>query len=112
MAMIGNPKIDVPDIEALSQIASKHKIPLVLDNTVGTPYLFLAKDFGAVCTPDIYGFNAKGILQYRGRVDSAGPKAADANTKRELKESMLEIAETGLSTQPQYPSMGCSIKWK
>ena len=81
--------------------------PYVIDETQE-----IARAYDAVCTPDIYGFDAKGVLQYRGRVDSAGPKAADANTKRELKEAMLEIAETGRTTQPQFPSMGCSIKWQ
>lgn len=81
--------------------------PYVIDETQD-----IARAYDAVCTPDIFGFNADGILQYRGRVDSAGPKAANANTKRELKEAMLEIAETGQSTQLQSPSMGCSIKWK
>ena len=81
--------------------------PYVIDETQD-----IARAYDAVCTPDIYGFDAKGILQYRGRVDSAGPKPADSNTKHELKEAMLEIAKTGQSTQPQFPSMGCSIKWK
>lgn len=45
--MIGNPKLDVPDIEALAQISQKHKIPLIVDNTVPSPYLFNPIKHGA-----------------------------------------------------------------
>lgn len=81
--------------------------PYLIDETQNT-----AKAYGAVCTPDIFGFNASGILCYRGRVDSAGPNPADSNTKRELREAMREIAETSQGPAEQHPSMGCSIKWK
>lgn len=64
----------------------------------------VAKAYGAVCTPDYFGFNKDLKLQFRGRLQSGGT--------RELYEAMKEIAETGKSTQPQHPSMGCSIKWR
>lgn len=81
------------------------------------PYLIdeaqkVAKAYRAVCTPDIFGFNAQGILQYRGRLDSAGPNLADVNTRAELKEAMMRIADIGAGPHQQFPSMGCSIKWK
>ncbi|MBM3301067.1 MAG: O-acetylhomoserine aminocarboxypropyltransferase/cysteine synthase, partial [Deltaproteobacteria bacterium] len=44
---IGNPKMDVPDIAALSQIAHEHSLPLVVDNTLATPYLFRPIEHGA-----------------------------------------------------------------
>ena len=44
---LGNPSIKVADIEALAKIAHKHGIPLVVDNTVPTPYLCKPIDFGA-----------------------------------------------------------------
>ena len=80
------------------------------------PYLIdesqeVAKAYDAVCTPDLYGFNADGQMQYRGRLDSAGPNEANADTKRELVDAMLQIANTGEGPSEQYPSMGCSIKW-
>lgn len=81
------------------------------------PYLIdetqdIARAYGAVCTPDIFGFNADGTLCYRGRVDSAGPKEAGAGTKRELLEAMRQVAATGQGPAEQFPSMGCSIKWR
>ncbi|MCB9987800.1 MAG: thioredoxin family protein [Rhodospirillales bacterium] len=81
------------------------------------PYLIdetqeIARAYGAVCTPDLFGFNVNGILQYRGRLDSAGPNEAETDTVRELRNAMLAIAETGTGPAKQVPSMGCSIKWK
>jgi hypothetical protein len=80
------------------------------------PYLFdetqeVAKRFGAVCTPDFFGFNADGYLQYRGRLDESR-KEAVPGARRELFEGMQQVAETGRGPEEQIPSMGCSIKWK
>ncbi|MCR5212361.1 MAG: O-acetylhomoserine aminocarboxypropyltransferase/cysteine synthase [Lachnospiraceae bacterium] len=44
---LGNPGSDIPDIEALSKIAHENKIPLVIDNTFGTPYLIRPVELGA-----------------------------------------------------------------
>lgn len=44
---IGNPKLGVLDIEALAKVAHKHNIPLIVDNTVATPYLWRPFEFGA-----------------------------------------------------------------
>lgn len=87
------------------------------DHDFSFPYLVdetqeVANAYGAVCTPDIYGFDAAGLLQYRGRVDSAGPNEAAPDTVRELREAMLQVIKTGRAPAEQYPSMGCSIKWK
>ena len=80
------------------------------------PYLVdedqsVGKAYGAVCTPDFFGFNAKGELQYRGRLDDA--KMGDpTGRKRELVDAMRLIAKTGEGPRDQTPSMGCSIKWR
>lgn len=80
------------------------------------PYLVdetqeVGKAYDAVCTPDFFGFNAKGELQYRGRLDDA--RMGDATgRKRELVDAMMMIAETGNGPREQMPSMGCSIKWR
>ena len=81
------------------------------------PYLHdesqkIAKAYDAVCTPDFFGFNARGELQYRGRLDASGKKPADETTRRELYDAMAQVAETGQGPREQVPSMGCSIKWK
>lgn len=93
----------------MQKFAKEHNFtfPYLLDETQAT-----AKAYGAICTPDIFGFNANHQLQYRGRLDSAGPNPADAATKKELIEAMLRIADIGAGPHRQFPSMGCSIKWK
>ncbi len=71
----------------------------------------VAKSYGAVCTPDFFGFNANLELQYRGRLD-ASRKEAVANAPRDLFEAMRQVATTGHGPLEQFSSMGCSIKWK
>ena len=80
------------------------------------PYLHdadqsVAKAYDAVCTPDFFGFDALGALQYRGRLDESGRNPAALNARRELFEAMKQVATTGRGPQHQTPSMGCSIKW-
>ncbi|MGC8506819.1 MAG: thioredoxin family protein [Thiomonas sp.] len=81
------------------------------------PYLFdesqvVAKAYGAVCTPDFFGFNADLKLQYRGQLDASRKQAAAPDVRRDLFEAMKQIAATGIGPDEQYPSIGCSIKWK
>ena len=82
----------------------------------GFPYLVdetqeVARAWGAVCTPDFFGLNAAGELQYRGRIDDA--KMGDASNRTpELMNAMLQIAATGKGPAEQSPSMGCSVKWR
>lgn len=71
----------------------------------------VAKRYGAVCTPDFFGFNADMELQYRGRLD-ASRKEAVQNAPRDLYNAMLQVAQTGRGPEAQIASMGCSIKWK
>lgn len=82
----------------------------------GFPYVIdedqsIGKTWGAVCTPDFFGLNAAGELQYRGRLDSAA-MGDPAGRTRELVDAMRLIAETGHGPEHQTPSMGCSIKWR
>lgn len=81
--------------------------PYLLDETQA-----VAKAYGAVCTPDFFGYNADLKLQYRGRLDASRKEAADENVRRDLFEGMKQVAETGKGPEDQIPSMGCSIKWK
>ena len=81
------------------------------------PYLLdesqeVAKAYGAVCTPDFFGYNADLELQYRGRLDASRKETAPADVRRDLFEAMSEVARTGKGPKDQIPSMGCSIKWK
>jgi len=80
------------------------------------PYLYdetqeVARAWGAACTPDFFGLDADGGLQYRGRLDASG-KQPLPEARRELFEAMRQVAETGHGPAEQVASMGCSIKWK
>ena len=81
------------------------------------PYLYdptqdVARSYGAVCTPDFFGFNAQLELQYRGRLDASGRAPAAADARRELFEALREIAASGKGPREQTASIGCSIKWR
>jgi peroxiredoxin len=81
------------------------------------PYLYdesqaVARAYGAVCTPDFFGFNRDLELQYRGRIDASGRQPAPPDARRELRDAMLQVAATGRGPAEQLPSIGCSIKWK
>lgn len=94
--------------EKMKAFAERHKFtfPYLLDEDQA-----VARACGAVCTPDFFGFNGAGELQYRGRLDDAGMENP-ANRKPELLDAMRLIAQTGNGPAAQTPSMGCSIKWK
>ncbi len=82
----------------------------------GFPYLLdetqaVARAYGAVCTPDFFGYNADLKLQYRGRLDESRKEAAGPGVRRELFEAMRLVAETGRGPADQVQSIGCSIKW-
>lgn len=94
--------------ENMKKIAQEYNFPF--------PYLLditqeVAKQYGAVCTPDFFGYNADLTLQYRGRLDASRKETAADNVKRDLFEAMKQIAQTGKGPEQQIPSMGCSIKW-
>ena len=95
--------------ENMQAVAEKWQFPFpyVLDETQA-----VAKAYGAVCTPDFFGYNADLQLQYRGRLDESRKQAADAHVRRDLFEAMKQVAQTGQGPLEQIPSMGCSIKWK
>ena len=93
--------------ENMKKMALSHNFPF--------PYLVdetqeVARAYGAVCTPDFFGYNNKLGLQYRGRLDESRKESVD-DAKRELFEAMKQISRTGRGPDHQIPSMGCSIKW-
>jgi hypothetical protein len=100
------PEDDFPHMQAL---AEELQLPF--------PYLFdqtqeVARAYGAVCTPDFFGYNKELGLQYRGRLDASGREPGPTDARRELFEAMVQVAETGRGPAQQTPSMGCSIKWR
>jgi peroxiredoxin len=92
----------------MKAFAARHDLtfPYVIDATQE-----VARAYGAQCTPDFFGFNARDELQYRGRLD-ASRMTPIADARRDLYEAMKQIAETGQGPKEQLPSMGCSIKWR
>jgi len=81
--------------------------PYLLDETQS-----VARAYGAVCTPDFFGYNGRLELQYRGRLDASGRNPAPPDASRELFAAMRLIAETGQGPRQQTASIGCSIKWR
>lgn len=81
--------------------------PYVLDESQA-----VARAYGAVCTPDFFGYNAALELQYRGRLDASGSRPAAPDARRDLYLAMLQVATTGAGPTEQVASMGCSIKWR
>jgi len=110
VAVMANDPTDYPEdsFDNMKQVSEKLKFPF--------PYLYdetqaAAQAFGAVCTPDFFGYNKDLKLQYRGRLD-ASRKEPVPNAPRDLFEAMKQVAQTGQGPREQIPSMGCSIKWK
>jgi peroxiredoxin len=85
----------------------------------GLPFAYLhdetqdvARAYGAVCTPDFFGFNDKLELVYRGRLDEGRTDPPPKGAKRELLDAMTLVARTGEGPAKQMPCVGCSIQWK
>jgi peroxiredoxin len=91
-------------LEAIKQMAIP--FPYLVDEGQS-----VAKAFKAQCTPDIYLFDKNKALVYHGRIDDNW-KDEEAVTREELKEAMNNLAAGLPAAKKQYPSMGCSIKWK
>lgn len=114
---IGFVGINSNDVEAYPDDSFDNMKLFADKHSFNFPYLFdetqeVAKAYDAVCTPDFFCFDSDLKLQYRGRLDSAG-KSDVPDAKRELFNAM-EIVASGESIENirQYPSIGCSIKWK
>jgi peroxiredoxin len=111
VAIMSNDPTDYPEdsFENMQRLAEVYDFPFpyLLDETQE-----VAKAYGAVCTPDFFGYGPDLGLQYRGRLDESRKETAPEGVRRDLFEAMKEVAETGKGPSEQIPSMGCSIKWK
>ncbi len=104
------------DYQNYPQDAPEHMLQFASRYGFNFPYLIdedqsVARAYDAVCTPDFFGLNANGELQYRGRIDDSG-MGDPRKRKPELLDAMLRIARTGSGPKKQVASMGCSIKWR
>ena len=85
-------------------------------NNFSFPYLYdetqeVAKEYGAVCTPDFFGYNKNLELQYRGRIRELKNLKPVRESDSDLKIAMKMVAQSGKGPKNQIPSMGCNIKW-
>ena len=111
VAIMSNDPSDYPEdsFDNMKKIAQELAYPF--------PYLFdesqaVARAYGAVCTPDFFGYNADLELQYRGRLDASGRQTDTGDERRDLFLGMKQVAETGRGPEDQVASIGCSIKWR
>ena len=110
VAICSNDAVNYPQdgFDEMKAWATAEKFPF--------PYLHdesqeVARAYGAVCTPDFFGYDAGLGLQYRGRLDASRTTLVP-DARRDLYLAMKAVAETGEGPAEQIPSMGCSIKWK
>jgi peroxiredoxin len=81
------------------------------------PYLYdedqsVAAAYTAMCTPDFFLFDSDRTLVYRGRLDGSRPNTGVPVTGEDLRSAIEATLRGELVSEEQYPSMGCSIKWK
>ena len=81
------------------------------------PYLFdesqdVARAFDAACTPDLYIYDAKGLLAYRGQFDDARPKNDAPVTGKDARAAVAALLAGNAPSVEPKPSIGCNIKWK
>lgn len=110
-AIMSNDTIAYPDdsFANMRRFAARHgfTFPYLIDPTQN-----VARAYGAACTPDFYGFDKDGRLQYRGRIYEMDGRQPKPGAAHELLDAMRQIARSGQGPRLQAPSMGCSIKWR
>ena len=110
IAIMSNDTKNYPDdsFDKMKDFAKDNKFnfPYVIDETQE-----IAKKFGAVCTPDFFGYNGNNELQYRGRMRELKELKPVSDDESDLFKAMKLIAQTGKGPKNQIPSMGCNIKW-
>ena len=114
---IGSVAIMSNDATVHPEDSAKSMAQWASDLSFPFPYLIdesqaVARAYGAVCTPDFFGYNRQLQLQYRGRLDASGRTPGQVNAERELFEAMKAISRDGCGPARQIASIGCSIKWK
>ena len=94
--------------ENMMKFSKEHNFnfPYLIDETQD-----IAKNYGAVCTPDFFGYNKNLELQYRGRIRELKELKPVRSGESDLYKAMKLISETGKGPENQIPSMGCNIKW-
>ena len=104
------------DVKNYPEDSFENMIKFSKNHNFNFPYLFdetqeIAKKYGAVCTPDFFGYNQNLELQYRGRIRELKELKPVRSGTSDLMNAMKMIAEAGKGPKDQIPSMGCNIKW-
>lgn len=104
---VGQYPEDGPEAMAREAELSGYEFPYLFDESQA-----IARAFDAACTPDLYIYDARGLLAYRGQFDDSRPKNDAPVTGKDAR-SAVEALLSGRAPAPhQTPSIGCSIKWK
>jgi peroxiredoxin len=110
IAIMSNDPAAYPEdsFDRMKAFAAQHRFPFpyVVDETQEA-----GRAYGAICTPDFFGYDRDLRLVYRGRLDASG-RSDDPQAARDLFTAMRDVARTGTTSGVQHPSVGCSIKWK
>ena len=111
VAVMSNDTVNYPDdsfknMVKFAKIHKFEKIEYLIDQTQD-----VARKYGAVCTPDFFGYNRNLELQYRGRIRELKDLKPIRNGKSDLRIAMKMISQLQEGPKEQIPSMGCSIKW-
>jgi peroxiredoxin len=110
VGIMSNDVKNYPDdsFENMISFSKSHgfSFPYIIDETQN-----VAKEYGAVCTPDFFGYNKNLELQYRGRIRELKNLKPVREGESDLRIAMKLVAETGKGPKNQIPSMGCNIKW-
>ena len=110
VAIMSNDTINYPEdsFEKMKEFSELNNLnfPYVIDTSQE-----IAKKYGAVCTPDFFGYNGNQELQYRGRMRELKELRPVNSGDSDLYKAMKQISETGKGPNDQIPSMGCNIKW-
>ena len=110
IAIMSNDTINYPEdyFEKMKEFSklNNFNFPYVIDTSQE-----IAKKYGAVCTPDFFGYNGNQELQYRGRMRELKELRPVNSGDSDLYKAMKQISETGKGPDNQIPSMGCNIKW-
>jgi hypothetical protein len=72
----------------------------------------VARTYGAVCTPDLFVYDAQLTLAYRGRLDPSTPGNGEPLTGADLRAALDALVDGRPVDADQVPSMGCGIKWR
>ena len=104
------------DVKNYPEDSFEKMIEFAKENKFEFPYLHdetqkVAQNYGAVCTPDFFGYNNNLELQYRGRMRELKDLKPVNNGESDLLLALKQIATTGSGPKNQIPSMGCNIKW-